>query len=113
MLYVLPTCIGIIGSKGFKDLAKGNIVSDELFGVHLHLVLLYKATKAVDLNDPWRGKQPGSDQPVLDGSEFHGVFALAGNHVLIDFTQSRANRSHDRLSHENLWNLIFCRLQTF
>ena len=53
MFYVLSTSIGIIGSQGIEDLAEGDIVGDELFGIHLHLVLLYKATEAVDLNNPW------------------------------------------------------------
>ena len=56
MFNILSASIGIIGSQGIEDLSEGNIMGDELFGVHQHLVLLYKATETVDLNNPWCGQ---------------------------------------------------------
>src|SRR3972149_80769 len=110
MFNILSASIGIIGSQGIEDLSEGNIMGDELFGGHQHLVLLYQATETVALNTPWCGQYPGSDQRVLDGSQFHVVFTFTSNHVLIDLTQSRANWTQDGFGHENLWKSFLCRL---
>src|SRR3972149_7850258 len=63
-----PAHVGVAHHDGVFDLRKGDVVGEELRGVHLHLVLFYKAADARPLGNPGHRLELVPQVPVLNAT---------------------------------------------
>ena len=97
--------VEVVPAQRIADLAEGQVVGQELFRVHVHMVLLDVAAEGIDFVDAGDPLEQGGQRPVLDGpgpgQKIVHVLRRdrlrAFERVLVDLAHGRGNRPHGDL----------------
>ena len=89
--------VGIVPLQRLHDVPQAEVVFDQRFGAHEHVILLDEAPEAVDLVHAGDRAQLRRHEKVLNPAQFHRRERRALERVLEDFPQSGAGRTQFRL----------------
>ena len=96
-LDITAPCILVIPVECLEHLADRNIQGIKGIRIYRHLILFQIAAKAIDLHDTRYTAQLPFHDPVLNGTEFHGVVfllitGLHAQYILINLAQAGRDR---------------------